>query len=258
MTVLDLLPADLGPGGGGFTTRAGGVSWGRYGSADGTGGLNLGLHVDDDVDRVLANRDLLDRWAGGRVAWMSQGHGRSVRVVARPPGAGRTTMGAHDSLVGSSPAGPAGVVPVAVAVMVADCVPLLLATPDGGLVAAVHVGRQGLVAGVVGATLERLADAGAALPRLYASLGPSICGHCYEVPAELRAEVAAVVPAAHATTSWQTPALDVAAGVRGQLAAAGVRRVEQHAACTYEDPALYSYRRDGVTGRFAGIVQRRR
>ena len=255
MTVPVLLPADLGPGArGGFTTRAGGVSWGPYDAPDTTGGLNLGFHVGDDEDRVLANRDLLDRWAGSHVAWMSQCHGRQLRTVDRPPGAGRTSVGEYDALLARpAPAAP----PVTVGVMVADCVPLLLASPAGDQVAAVHVGRQGLLAGVVTAVLDRMADDGAAPVTLHASLGPSICGRCYEVPAELRAEVSAVEPAAFATTSWGTASLDVAAGVRAQLARRGLTRIEQHAACTYEDPTFYSYRRDGTTGRFAGLVQRR-
>lgn len=250
--MLELVTADLGPGArGGFTTRAGGVSAGPYGDADGQGGLNLGFHVEDDVDRVVANRDLLDRYTGQRVAWMSQRHSARVRLVTRPPARGRTTTGECDALVArrSGPTEPA------VAVMVADCVPLLLATPTGDLVAAVHVGRAGLAGGVVGAALETLAGEGAVVPQLHASLGPSICGRCYEVPTELREEVAALVPAARGVTSRGTPALDIPAGVLTQLAASGVERVQHVAACTAEDERFYSYRRDGRTGRFVGIVQ---
>ena len=247
-----LEPADLGPGArGGFTTRAGGVSCGPYAAADGSGGLNLAFHVDDDEDRVIANRDLLDRHVGSHVAWMSQRHTARVRTVRDEPSPGRTTQGECDALVGRR----SGARTPAVAVMVADCVPLLLATPDGALVAAVHVGRQGLASGVVPATLEVLAAEGAVVPELYASLGPSICGRCYEVPAALREEVAAVVPAASGTTAWGTPALDIPAGVLAQLAAGGVRRVQHVDACTREDERFYSFRRDGVTGRFVGVVR---
>ncbi|WP_413450522.1 polyphenol oxidase family protein [Georgenia phoenicis] len=246
-----LEPADLGPGArGGFTTRAGGVSTGPYAAADGSGGLNLGLHVGDDERAVRANRDLLDAELGSRVVWMDQRHTALVRVVTgeADDGAGQ---GECDALVGrrSDPGAPA------VAVMVADCVPLLLATPDGGLVAAVHVGRQGLADGVVHAALATLAREGASVPDLYASLGPSICGRCYEVPAALRDEVAGVVPAARATTAWGTPALDIPAGVLAQLADGGVRRVQRLDVCTREDERFYSYRRDGRTGRFVGVVR---
>ncbi|WP_299279948.1 polyphenol oxidase family protein [uncultured Georgenia sp.] len=248
----ELLGADLGPGArGGFTTRAGGVSGGPYAAPDGSGGLNLGLHVDDEEHDVLANRHLLDRWAGHPVAWMSQRHSAVVQVVDAVPARGRTTVGECDALVARR-AGPGA---PTVGVMVADCVPLLLATPSGDLVAAAHVGRQGLASGIVRATLGALAAQGAEPAELYAALGPSICGRCYEVPAALREEVAAVVPEARSTTSWATPALDVPAGVMAQLAAAGVRRVTPPAACTREDERFYSYRRDGRTGRFAGVVR---
>ena len=250
--MLDLLDAALGPGArGGFTTRAGGVSGGPYAAADGSGGLNLGFHVDDDEHRVAANRHLLDRWAGHPVAWMSQHHSATVRVVSAVPGHGRSAVGECDALVARR----TGAGAPTVGVMVADCVPLLLATPSGDLVAAVHVGRQGLASGIVPETLAVLAAEGADLRELHAALGPSICGRCYEVPAALRDEVAAVVPEARSTTSWATPALDVPAGVVAQLAAAGVRRVERPDACTREDERFYSYRRDGRTGRFAGVVQ---
>ena len=86
-------------------------------------------------------------------------------------------------------------------------------------------------------------------------LGPSVCGSCYEVPAEMRAEVCAVVPEAWAETSWGTPAVDVAAGVRAQLAAAGVEVVDA-GRCTLEHDDLFSYRRDGRrSGRMAGLVR---
>ena len=84
-------------------------------------------------------------------------------------------------------------------------------------------------------------------------LGPSICGSCYEVPEQLREEVAEVAPAAWSSTSWGTPALDLPAGVRAQLAEEGVT-VEYSGECTLENDSLYSYRRDSRTGRFAGLV----
>ena len=257
----DLLHADLGPGArGGFTTRAGGVSAGRYAAARG-GGLNLGLHVGDAPAAVLANRGRLAVAVGAPVAWMDQVHGAEVRVVDGAPQG--TSEGECDALVAAGrPAGhPDG--PVAVAVLVADCVPVLLADAGGRAVAAAHVGRSGLVRGVLAATLARLATAGVAPDDLYAAVGPGICGRCYEVPAALRTEVDAAVPGTASTTSWGTPALDLPAGVRHQLAALGVGRLDHVAACTLEDERFYSYRRagrapgDATTGRFAGVVRAR-
>ncbi|MGC5626845.1 polyphenol oxidase family protein [Georgenia sp. Z1344] len=262
--------ADLGPAAHGvFTTAHGGVSTPPWAAAA-SGGLNLGPHVGDDPGHVRANRERVTELVGGPVAWMTQVHGTAVRIVAGA-GAGATaagdtpaptageafgeTVGEADVLVALPRAGET----VSVGVMVADCVPLLLADGAGRAAAAVHVGRAGLVAGAVPAALEALADAGVAPSDLSAHLGPSICGRCYEVPAPLRDEVAAVHPAAGSTTRDGTPGLDVAAAVHAQLDALGVTRVTREHACTYEDEALYSYRRathagERRTGRFAGIV----
>jgi len=135
---------------------------------------------------------------------------------------------------------------------VADCVPLLLADVDRRVVAAAHAGRPGLVAGIVPATVARMRELGAA--RIVAWLGPSVCGRCYEVPADMREQVAAAVPASFSETSWGTPAVDVAAGVVAQLEAGGVEVVDAFR-CTLEDDDLYSYRRQGTaSGRLGGLV----
>jgi polyphenol oxidase len=89
---------------------------------------------------------------------------------------------------------------------------------------------------------------------LRAWLGPAICGACYEVPAAMQAEVAGVVPETLSTTSRGTAGLDLRRGVAAQLRAAGVTAVRVSDVCTAEDPAYFSYRRDGVTGRFAGVA----
>lgn len=144
---------------------------------------------------------------------------------------------------------------VGLMVRVADCVPIVLADPAAGILGAVHAGRKGVALNVVGRAVERMAALGAT--DLRAWIGPHVCGRCYEVPEEMRAEVAAVVPGAHAETSWGTPSLDLGAGVEAQLTAAGVpaayvKRVDR---CTFEDETLHSYRRDGErAGRLAALV----
>ena len=106
--------------------------------------------------------------------------------------------------------------------------------------------------GIVDRTVASMRDQGA--QRIVAWLGPRVCGRCYEVPAAMREEVSAVVPAAWAETSWGTPALDIGAGVTAQLDAHGIEVVDV-GGCTREDPALHSYRRDGdASGRLAGLV----
>ncbi|WP_242525664.1 polyphenol oxidase family protein [Phycicoccus sp. DTK01] len=220
-----------------MTGRPGGVSRGPW------AGLNLGLHVADDEADVRENRRRLGEAVGRPFVWMDQCHGAEVAVVdAVPEVAPRC-----DALVTTAP-------DLALAVLVADCVPVLLASPEG-VVAAVHAGRPGLVAGVVGRAVAAMRDLGAR--SVDAVVGPSVCGRCYEVPAAMRADVARVAPLS-ATVSWTgTPAVDVAAGVVGQLADLDVP-VTWVAGCTREREDLYSYRGEGTTGRFAGVVARSR
>ncbi|MEV5003001.1 peptidoglycan editing factor PgeF [Nocardioides sp. LML1-1-1.1] len=140
----------------------------------------------------------------------------------------------------------------ALVVRVADCVPVLLADPAGGVVGAAHAGRRGVELDVVTRTVERMRALGAR--EVTAWVGPHICGGCYEVPEVMREDVAARVPETYAETTWGTPSLDLGAGVAAQLSAAGVA-VTTVPGCTREDARLHSYRRDGAaSGRFAGLV----
>lgn len=242
---LAVLAVDLGPGvRAGFTTRAGGVSRAPYDA------LNLGAGVADDPAAVAENRRRVARWVGSPVAYGTQVHGREVAVVRAPAEVDDplASVGEVDALVGAAPG-------VAVGVLVADCVPVLLADAEAGLVAAVHAGRRGLVAGVVEAAVEALAVADADPRRLRAAVGPCIAGPSYEVPADLRDEVAAAVPETAATTAWGTPALDLPAGVAAVLRRAGVRQVERLDRDTFTGADLFSFRRDGTTGRLAGVVR---
>lgn len=203
---------------------------------------NLALHVGDDGPSVTRRREELEAAAGiapRRFQYMNQVHGNHVAVM-ESDGPAPTA----DAMVSRS---------LPLAVMVADCIPLVLVGDGsaGPVVGVVHAGRPGLASGVIPAALDQLRTAGATDVRAW--LGPSICGRCYEVPAELRADVAAVVPSAWSTTSWGTPALDLPAGAASQLESEGVL-VEYRGPCTLETDALYSYRRDRQSGRFAGLV----
>lgn len=226
----------------GFSTRGGGVSRPPYDA------LNLSYAVGDEPADVDRNRARLDRWAGAPVAYVTQVHGAGVLVLSAPPSSGAVSVGEADAIVSTSPA-------VAVAVLVADCVPVLLADGEAGVVAAVHAGRRGLVAGVVEAAVAAMVEHGADAGRIRAAVGPAIAGESYEVPVELQDEVVAAVPETVATTAWGTPALDLPAGVVAVLGRAGVVHVVSHARDTWQDPALFSYRRAQRTGRFAGVVR---
>lgn len=144
---------------------------------------------------------------------------------------------------------------LALCVRVGDCVPVVLADADAGVTAVAHVGRRGVVAGVVHQTIATMRAVGARC--VDAWVGPHVCGGCYEVPAQLRDEVAAAAPAAYGCTTWGTPSLDIGAAVTAQLHAEDCS-VNDRSVCTVECTDFFSYRRDGAaSGRFAGIVVRR-
>lgn len=224
-----------------FTDRWGGVGTAPYDE------LNLGGHVGDAPDTVRANRARAARELGldpARVVWMNQVHGRDVEVVDGPwPG----EVPEADAVVTRTEG-------LALAVLVADCTPVLLADPAAGVAAAAHAGRPGLFAGVVPATVDAMVALGARPERIVARTGPAVCGPCYEVPDAMCEEVAARVPAARSRTPQGTSALDIVAGVWAQLADAGVVVGEKSHICTRESADHFSYRRDGKTGRIAGYV----
>ncbi|WP_369408650.1 peptidoglycan editing factor PgeF [Cellulomonas triticagri] len=241
-----VLGVDLGPGvRAGFTTRDGGVSPAPWDS------LDLGLLVGDDPDRVRENRARVAAWAGAPVAWATQVHGAAVHVVRGTGDAAGDSVGEVDGLVSAVPG-------TAVAVLVADCVPVLLADPVAGVVGAAHAGRRGLAGGVVQATLAAMVAAGADPARVRAAVGPAISGARYEVPTALQREVAAAVPGTACTTVDGTPGLDLPAGVAGVLRAAGVTDVLLTGWCTATDPRFFSHRRaqraGTTTGRSAAVV----
>ncbi|GLW47845.1 laccase domain protein [Streptomyces sp. NBRC 14336] len=225
-----------------FTDRWGGVSAVPYEE------LNLGGAVGDDPGAVRVNRELAAKSLGidpGRVVWMNQVHGDAVAVVDGPWG--ERPVPQVDAIVTAEPG-------LALAVLTADCVPVLLADPVARVAAAAHAGRPGMVAGVVPAAVRAMTELGAEPSRIVARTGPAVCGRCYEVPEEMRAEVSAVEPAAYAETSWGTPAVDVTAGVHAQLDRLGVHDRERSPVCTRESGDHFSYRRDRTTGRLAGYV----
>jgi YfiH family protein len=214
-----------------FTKRTGGVSHGAFAS------LNLGTHVGDELADVLRNREIL---AGkvGPTQYMNQVHGDRIAIIEEVTDEVPTA----DSLV-------TGIPGISLAVMVADCIPLLLKSAEA--VAAVHVGRRGLVNEITRKTLSLMRDMGAS--QVTAIIGPAICGSCYEVSEDIYSEVIATHPFAESRTPHGSYALDLPAALRSVLSDEGVAIVNKFE-CTVESSEYFSYRRDGVTGRQAGVI----
>ena len=210
-----------------FTDRRKGASLGVYDS------LNFAFHVGDDPVAVASNRSQL-----GKTQFMNQVHGSEIVVIDQILEQDPTC----DALITTTRG-------ISLAVMVADCIPLLLVSKEA--VGAVHVGRAGLINKVALKALHQMRMLGAI--EVHAILGPSICGQCYEVPFQMQQDVIADHPRAFATTRHGTPALDLPAALIADLSAQGVT-YEASTICTMEDPLYFSHRLSNPTGRFAGVV----
>jgi YfiH family protein len=223
------------------TTRAGGVSAPPYDT------FNLGDHVGDDPAAVAANRARLANaigLPGDHVVWMNQVHGDHVEVVTGP----RTDpVEDTDALVTTTPR-------LVLAVVSADCVPVLLADARAGVVAGVHAGRVGAAKGVVLRTVEAMLAQGAHLADISVLLGPAVSGANYEVPEQMAADVEARLPGSRTRTARGTPGLDLRAGIARQLIGAGSNPSVADPRCTVADPNLFSPRRGAPTGRLASVV----
>jgi YfiH family protein len=229
------------------TTRAGGVSAPPFDT------FNLGDHVGDDPAAVNTNRKRLTAALGlgeNSVVWMNQVHGDHVVVVdepIEPVGAGAGVVDKTDALVTTTSR-------LALAVVTADCVPVLMGDARAGVVAAVHAGRVGAQKGVVARTVEAMLRLGAHAADISALLGPAVSGPNYEVPEEMASAVEASLPGSRTTTSRGTPGLDLRAGIARQLTALGITAIDIDPRCTVDDRNLFSHRRDAPTGRLASLV----
>lgn len=228
------------------TGRSGGVSRAPYDE------WNLAEYVGDRPEAVEENLNRLCRQVGvaaGRLAIASCVHGADVAIVSEPgfvPGV--------DALVTQEP-------DLAVLARGADCAPIALIGDDGHTVAAVHCGWRGLVSDVLGSTFAVMNGLGAGVER--AIVGPATCGACYRVSAERAVQVRVNSPIAVSRTAVVAapdgqPGIDIRRGVVARLLSLGVPKdaIEQVGNCTIEDPMLFSFRRDGVTGRQGIAVAR--
>ena len=230
------------------TTRAGGVSGGPYQS------LNLGEHVGDVPAHVSANRQRLAEAIGAQPIFLSQVHGTGLATLDA-----QTADGTTADAVCTTHSG------VACAVMVADCLPVLLTDVQGRRVAAAHAGWRGLAAGVLTRAVQSFEDEAGKRDELLAWLGPCIGPQAFEVGAEVKAQFEAAdgeaarhfKPAGDAG-KWLA---DLPGLARHQLQTLGIREVWGNdgspAWCTVANPSrFFSHRRDRVSGRFAALVWR--
>ena len=214
-----------------FTSKAGGFSRPPFDS------FNLALHVSDNPLDVEVNRkELVREFSVSRVIYMDQTHSNVVAVVDEETQESPSADALFTRTKG-----------IALAVLVADCIPLLLHSIDA--VAAVHVGRRGMTNGIIQKvvnTFRTYSDA-----PISADLGPSICDKCYEVDLQMYQEVIGSVPAS--ATSIERHCLDLPSGVTSILNSLDITS-KSWSVCTRESSNHFSYRRNAITGRQAGVV----
>jgi len=247
------------------TTRRGGVSAGPWGLVDGSrGGMNLGVRCGDDPAAVQGNRERIARAIGAMPVWLGQVHGTDVHaIVAKVPGsrpaANTTRADAQASNEARADASVTNVPGVVLAVLTADCLPVLLADSRGEVVAAAHAGWRGLADGVLERTVEAMRASASNDAKLCAWLGPSIGPEAFEVGNEVRERFCDIDPRARAAfVAGPRPGkwlADLPALARLRLEAVDVHRVDGANRCTVRDAMdFYSYRRDGRCGRMATLV----
>lgn len=214
-----------------FTARLGGTSVGQFDS------LNLGDQVGDVSESVENNRRILQGLLSqGEPKFMNQVHGNEVVEVDENLDSAITA----DALITRKKGLP-------LAVLSADCLPILIKGKD--IVGAIHAGRKGILNGVIAKTIERIRSISDS--ELVATIGPAICENCYEVDLEMYLDAIAREP--NLATNSETHCLDLKRAAIGQLQANKVK-VTDLGICTVHNPNYFSYRRDGITGRNAGVI----
>ena len=214
---------------------------------------NLALHVNDDPRLVAENRARLEDSIGVRrfsLHFMNQIHSTEVVHIASER---RTSWAEPEAPTCDALVDPTG--REALAVMVADCLPVLFVAKDAArkqtFTAAAHAGRRGLLDGILTRTVSELQALGGT--QIEAVIGPAICGRCYEVPESMALESEESRPGIRSNTSWGTTALDLPASAQKELSGLGVS-VQQSGICTLEDERFFSYRRSSRSGRLAGLI----
>jgi YfiH family protein len=228
------------------TTRRGGFSLAPYDDGAGAGGLNLGLHVQDDRQAVIQNRQLLNTILPAEPAWLTQVHGVTVVDAGSAVNAPEA-----DASIATAPG-------IVCAIQTADCLPVLFCDVAGKVVGAAHAGWRGLLHGVLQNTLTQMRNAGAG--EIIAWLGPAIGSQCFEVGAEVMQAFTGqdqdTQPAFKAVENSPGKYLaDIYQLARYALSRSGVSKIYGGGFCTMTDcNTFYSYRRDKMTGRMASLI----
>ncbi len=210
----------------GFTTREGGVSEGEYKS------LNLAFHTGDGVSKIEQNRSILQEHIGAKkLIFMDQQHGKIVREIADLKSEPAACDAVWTRLKG-----------VALCVMVADCTPILVFDKKEKIIAAIHAGRAGVTHNILTKTIAKM---GSYPQNLSVIIGPNISGECYEI--------------GDLDLGWfnrfkTKDRFDMNAALLYEIETMGIRDYDFSGVCSHCDERFYSYRRDGVTGRFCGFI----
>lgn len=218
-----------------FTDRLGGFSAPPYDS------LNLAAHVGDEPTDVRANRAALETELGaGPLSWMGPVHGTDIVFLDAPT----SITPDVDALATTTPGTP-------LVTLGADCVPVLIAVET--YVIAAHIGWRGFAADMSASIRTFLMQRGVDVADAKVLLGPAICGSCYAIPDERADAIAQVSRSAVVRLAAGRAGADIRVGLAEQWAAYGAS-VEHVGPCTFEDRRYFSHRRDGVTGRQAGVI----
>jgi len=221
-----------------FTDRHGGVSTPPYDS------LNLALHAGDDQASVIKNRTILQSILNlQNIVWMEQVHGNNVQTIFS---AQSEPIPACDAIITDQPN-------IALAVMVADCIPILMFDPKQNIIAAVHAGRNGTFLQIAPKTVEVMQkEFGCVSADIQVIMGPSIHSCCYEIGDEL----ATIVEKSFGKSYMNGRMFDLQKLNRDQLIEVKVREenIKISSTCTCCSHNYFSYRRDRVTGRFVGVI----
>lgn len=271
------IPIDLAPGVQVvYTTRLGGSSIGDFAS------LNLSEFSGDDSLAVRSNRSALEHAVGAPLALVNQVHSaKAVDVDSVIGSVSELATQEADGLVSTQ-------THIALGVFAADCLPVLLADSERGIIAAAHCGRKGLEAGIIRSTVNLMVDKGAQIDTIVATLGPAICADCYELGEKTSQAFAQHFPDTVGETRFGGLGVDIVAAAKQALADVGVvhlvdscsritaatqylqedeelarlceqdgegsrlvERIRQlnHPQCTLENPLWYSHRRASLSSK---------